>query len=295
MAPAGRKAPSRPGAKAALLVSALAVLLLAAPQDSTRGAEADGLPADAEKRLSAILAGTSSAFVLYDPSHDRFVRYDPERCRRRMSPFSTFKIPNTLIALETGVIKDPDAVVRWDREKHPRQEFWPESWERDHSLRSAFHNSVVWFYQEAAVAVGPERMARFLERFAYGNQDISGGQDRFWLGSSLAISADEQVAFLRAFREDRLGLSPGTTTLARGIFVEETGDGATLSAKTGGGAAAGGRALGWWVGYLEREKAGKVYYFALNTDGESFEAIRDKRVELTKRALRALGLLPKPS
>jgi hypothetical protein len=40
------------------------------------------------------------------------------------------------------------------------------------------------------------------------------------------------------------------------------------------------------------ESGEKVHYFALNTDGASFEAIRDKRIDLTKQALRSLGLLP---
>jgi beta-lactamase class D len=149
---------------------------------------------------------------------------------------------------------------------------------------------VVWFYRDVAVAVGEERMAQYLERCQYGTRDISGGQDRFWLGSSLKISADEQVAFLRAFHEDRLGLSPRTTKIAKEVFVYEKKEGTTLSAKTGGGLTAPGRALGWFVGYLETE--GRVYYFAMNIDGESFEAIRDKRIDLTKRALRSLGLLP---
>ena len=98
------------------------------------------------------------------------------------------------------------------------------------------------------------------------------------------------MRFLQAFHDGRLGLKPETMRIAKEVFHYEKGDGYTLSAKTGGGETGPEQALGWFVGYLET--GGNVYYFALNTDGASFAAIRDKRIDLTKRALRALGLLP---
>ncbi len=279
----------RPGRRSRLAAAGLILALLGV--GTTRGAGTlPPLPADAEKRLAAVFDGTSSAFVLLDPSRNRTVRYDEERCRLPLTPFSTFKIPNTLIALDSGLVRDPGATVRFDPMKHPPQLFWPATWAHDQTLRTAFRDSVVWFYQDLAVAAGPERMARYLDQFHYGNRDISGGQDRFWLGSTLKISADNQVEFLRAFYGNRLGLDPATTRIAKGIFVFEKGDGFTLSAKTGGGEVGEGKALGWFVGYLET--ANGPAFFALNTDGDSFEAIRDKRIDLTKRALRALGLLP---
>lgn len=251
---------------------------------------AQGFPADAGQRLDKILSGTNTAFVLYDPAHDLYVRFDPERCRKRFTPFSTFKIPNTLIGLETGVVADPDAVVKWDQAKYPAEDHWPDGWKRDHSLRSAFKGSAVWFYRDLAKRVGRERMGAFLKRFEYGNQDQSGGIDTFWLNSSLKISADEQVEFLKAFLDGELGLSPRTNRIAREIMVYEKAPAYTVSAKTGGGPLGSGKALGWFVGFVET--GGKVYVFALNTDGPSYSAIKDKRIDLTKAALRAVGVLP---
>jgi beta-lactamase class D len=248
------------------------------------------LPADAGQRVSRVLAGTPSAFVLYDRGHDRFVRFDEARCRERFTPFSTFKIPNAAIGLDSGVIQDPDAVMPWDRRKHPPESHWPEGWKRDHSLRSALRASAVWFFQDMAGRIGPERMAKYLRQLDYGNRDISGGIDRFWLASTLRISADEQVRFLRAFHDGKLGLSPRTTAAVRDILILEKTPAYTLSAKTGGGPLGRGKALGWFVGYVETR--GNVYVFALNTDGPSYDAIKDKRIDLAKAALRAAGVLP---
>lgn len=272
-----------------MLKRALAVLILLLISHPVPARPAS-LPPDAEQRLAGILKGTDTAFVLFDTKHDRTVRFDPQRCRERFTPFSTFKIPNSLIALETGVAADPDATVRWDQKKHPAQSHWPDGWKRDHSLRSAFKASAVWFFQEVAVKVGPKRMAEHLRRFRYGNQDISGGIDQFWLASSLKISADEQVEFLRALLEGRLGVSRQSRDILRDIMVYEKTPAYTIRAKTGGGPAGPGKALGWLVGYVEAND--NLYIFALNTDGPSYSAIKDKRIDLAKTALRELGVLP---
>lgn len=144
--------------------------------------------------------------------------------------------------------------------------------------------------EDLAKKVGPERMRSFLQLFSYGNQDTSGGVDQFWLASSLKISADEQVRFLRAFYDGKLGLSPQTNEIARALFVYEKAPAYTLSAKTGGGTIRPGQALGWFVGYVGTR--GNVYFFATNTEGPSYTAIKDKRIDLTKAALRAVGVLP---
>jgi beta-lactamase class D len=236
---------------------------------------------------------TNGCFVLYDLKGDRYLRYNEERCRRRFSPFSTFKIPNSLIGLETGVIRDAEFVIPWDRVKYPPDNWNTEPfihWGQDHSLRTAIKYSVVWYYSELASRVGAGRMAQWLEKFGYGNRDASGGIDHFWLDSSLRVSADEQVEFLKALYQERLPVSKRSLDIVKEIITLEQTDSYKLSGKTGGGPI-GKRALGWFVGYLETK--GDVYFFALNMEGANFAAVRDERINLTKRILAGLGYLPK--
>src|SRR4030095_11993155 len=80
--------------------------------------------------LSKYFQNTEGAFVLYDMKNDRYLRYNEQRCRERFSPFSTFKIPNSLIGLETGVIKDAEFVIRWDSKKYPAQNNMMPEWNR---------------------------------------------------------------------------------------------------------------------------------------------------------------------
>jgi len=247
-----------------------------------------------QEALAAALEGFDCAFVLHDLARDVYVRHDPRRAAKRFSPCSTFKIPNTLIALETGVLTGPDAVIPWDRKRDPRQPFWDEvlkprgvDWARDHTLRSAFANSCVWYYQEVARRVGDQRMARYLDAFGYGNMDTSAGIDRFWLGASLEISADEQVAFLDKLARRELELTPATYEAAMQVFEAERTEAYTLYAKTGssGGEPAG---LGWYVGIVARGE--ELYTFAFNMTADN-DTVWKRRVPLARRALVALGVI----
>lgn len=245
--------------------------------------------------LSRFFKGINGAFVVYDMKHDSYVRYNEQRCRERFSPKSTFKIPNSLIGLETGVIRDAEFVIQWNRDKYPPQANWNQEpfvhWGEDQTLRSAFKYSVLWYYRELALRVGSSRMKKYVKAFDYGNEGVSGRVDNFWLNDVLTISADEQVEFLKAFYTGGLPVSKRSTEIVKDILVYEKTPTYKLSAKTGGGPIDEGVYIGWFVGYLESN--GNVYFFATNIEGRSFTEIRDRRIGLTKQLLTALGYLPK--
>lgn len=219
-----------------------------------------------EVDLSALLTGMEGTFVVYEPGRRLWRVHDPERARRRFLPASTFKIPNSLIALQSGVADGPDFSLEWDPLANPPEPWWPRSWRRDQDLESAFQNSVYWFYQELARRVGEERLQGYLKRFAYGNQNMGGGLDKFWLHGDLRISPYEQVSFLERFYGGKLGISKRTTEMVKGIMVLEDGDSFRLSGKTGTANVTPTRELGWLVGFVER--GSQVAFFALNIEGE---------------------------
>jgi beta-lactamase class D len=51
-------------------------------------------------------------------------------------------------------------------------------------------------------------MQTWLERFDYGNRNIAGGQDMFWLDGDLRISALKQVLFLEKLASGKLRPPP---------------------------------------------------------------------------------------
>ena len=208
--------------------------------------------------LGPYFAGYKGAFVLFDKNKNEYVIYDEAQSQQRVSPCSTFKIVNSLIGLETGVLADENTVFKWDGKQNSIKE-----WNKDQTMTSAFRNSVVWYYQELASRVGKERMQDYLTKLNYGNADMSGGLTKFWLVSSLKISPLEQVIMLRRFYSDELPFSSRNVDIVKRVMVQQRRDEAVLSGKTG----YAGSGLGWFVGYVERNN--NVYFFATNAQGKN--------------------------
>ncbi len=207
--------------------------------------------------------GGTGTFVLLDVATGRTSRLDPDRAARRYLPASTFKVYNALVALETGVVGDPDSVFVWDGVERDVP-----AWNRDHTLRSGMEVSTVWLYQRVARAVGRQRYADAFAREPYGNGAVGPDVDLFWLDNSLRISADEQVRFMDRLRRGDLAFRPAVQATVRSLLpvLVET-PAARLVAKTGWGSSDGAPGvrtpLGWIVGYVERAD-GRGAVFALN-------------------------------
>lgn len=56
-------------------------------------------------------AGVNGTFVLYAVTAQRLIGHDQARAEKRFVPASTFKIPNTLIGLSVGAVKNVDEVL----------------------------------------------------------------------------------------------------------------------------------------------------------------------------------------
>nr|WP_036017461.1 class D beta-lactamase [Bradyrhizobium sp. WSM1743] len=223
--------------------------------------------------------GTSGTFVGYKVEDYLIVASDKERSGEGKLPASTFKIPNSLIALETGVVADPDKdVFPWDGVKRPI-----EAWNRDHTLRSAIAVSAVPVYQEIARRIGQERMQKYVDEFDYGNRDIGGGIDQFWLTGALRIDPVEQIDFVDRLRRRALPISKRSQDLVADILpVTKIGD-SVIRAKSGLlGAERGEPSLGWMVGWAEKGEAHTV--FALNMDCKEPRLIGE-RMPLTQACL----------
>ncbi len=229
-------------------------------------------------------AGVRGSAVIFDEARDTWHVFDRTRAEHAYLPASTFKITNALVALETGVIKDEFEVIRWDGKPRDFAD-----WNRDHSLASGMKFSTVWFYQEIARRAGAEGMQAWIDRIGYGNRDIGGGIDRFWLDGALRISAVEQVSFLRRLADGSLPFKDTVQETVRRITITEAAPAFTMHSKTGwalAGAADGKTDLGWIVGWVER--AGKRWFFAINIDmpraGDA-----PKRLVIARRLLEGSG------
>ena len=203
-------------------------------------------------------AGLTGTMVLRQEGSPEILVHNPARAATGFLPASTFKIPNSLIALETGAVSGPDEVFPYDGK--PR--YLPE-WNADLTLAQAFAVSCVPVYQEIARRIGPERMARYVADFHYGNADIGGGIDRFWLDGALRITALEQLDFLGRLHRRELPLRRQVMDDVLTMMIADKTPNAVLRAKTGLTARVSPN-VGWYVGSVTRGP--DVWYFALNLE-----------------------------
>lgn len=227
----------------------------------------------------------TGSFLMYDLNKKEYLGYNLERTKQQFIPASTFKIFNSLAALETGVMPDENFILKWDsiNRSYPQ-------WNNDQDMISAFRNSTVWFYQEIARRVGQDRMQHYIDTAGYGNKNISGGIDRFWLDGELRISQYEQVEFLKKLYNNQLPFSQRSMDIVKNIMLQEDTLGYKLRMKTGWGNQ-DGKEIGWLVGWFEVNN--NVYFFAENieTPSPSAENFPAARKIITKNIFKELGII----
>jgi len=222
--------------------------------------------------------------VIYELENDKYQVYNEDWCKTGFLPASTFKIPNSLIALETGVIT-PEDTMYWDG-----VERWLPSWSEDHVLKSAFRVSCVPCYQGLAREIGVERMQKYTQLIDYGNLEIRDTTiDNFWLTGNSRITPYEQVDFLTKLVQNELPFKDTVITTVKDIMLNVVGEEYGIYAKTGWSQPEGVN-NGWYVGYAETEEQGTII-FALNIQrpqSESSDGFADARQEIVKNILRHL-------
>lgn len=227
----------------------------------------------------------SGSFLLYSPQEKIWHQVHAGQTTPRHIPASTFKIPNSLIALESGSIKDENEIIKWDGVERMRPE-----WNADTDMKTAIKNSTVWFYRELARRTGGRKMKMYLDTLNYGNADTSGGVDKFWLFGGLRISPAEQIAFLENLYFERLPFKKeNQQTVKRIIFNEQSGK-SRLSGKTGLGDE-GKTQVGWYVGYVEKNDSVWIFASCITTRDTGNVHFLPARKDIPKKILRDLKLL----
>src|SRR5258705_10477964 len=108
-------------------------------------------------------------------------------------------------------------------------------------------------------------MQKYVDLFEYGNRDIGGGIDQFWLTGNLRIDPVQQVDFVDRLRRGVLPLSKRSQELGRDILPVTKAGNATIRSKSGPVCAERGQPpLGWRGGWAEAGLQPTV--FAVNRD-----------------------------
>ena len=227
-------------------------------------------------------AEVQGTIAIYSPTRDRMVLINAERAAKRYIPASTFKIANSLIAMETGAVKNENEIIPYGGKPQIIK-----SWEQDMSMRDAIKISNVPVYQEIANRVGKQRYLEWLKRLEYGNQKVGSDVQTFWLEGPLEISAIEQAKFLAQLATRNLAASKSNQSIVADILRLEKSEQGTLFGKTGW-TSTPNPDIGWFVGWIVKDE--ENHAFAFNMDIKS-KADARKRKSLAMGILQKLGLL----
>lgn len=226
-------------------------------------------------------ANVRGAILIYELQTNTYYSNEYHWAQSGRLPASTFKIPHSIIGLETALLKDDSTIFYWDQK--PRAFA---SWEQDLSLKKAFHYSCVPCYQELARKIGAKRMKEQLAKLNFGEMQVdSSNIDLFWLEGNSKISQFDQIDFLKRFYQDQLPIRARTKEIMSRMMIITQEEDYILRGKTGW-ASRNGDHNGWFVGYLESKD--KTYFFATNIVpkvGLELDKFTAARKEVTLKAI----------
>lgn len=237
-------------------------------------------------RAAIAATGYQGNILIYDLNRDRYLAADPGTVEQPHIPASTFKIMSSLVALESGVVAGADTLLPWDGIVRGRSET-----NTDMSLRNAFRLSSVPHYQALVRSIGENTMQSALSAVAYGNENIAGGIDQFWLTGELRISLLQQIDLLRRLYNEDLPFSANAMQTVKDIMLVEAGDDYAVRAKTGLAVLDGKKNTGWWVGWVEQGDNVTLFATVLTATAPGSDFI-PARLSVTREVLAELGVLP---
>ncbi|MFT4155361.1 penicillin-binding transpeptidase domain-containing protein [Parafilimonas sp.] len=229
----------------------------------------------------------TGTFGMFDNGQAHFTIYNLKRFTdSAYLPASTFKIVNSLIGLQTGVISNEKMVIPWDGVARSHAE-----WNKDLTMEEAFKLSAVPYYQEVARRIGKDTMQCWLDSLGYGSKYgravIKDDLDHFWLDNTIKITADEQLGLVKKLYFEQLPFQKRVQTVVKNVMIQEKNSNYTLAYKTGWGYKEDGKSIGWVVGWEEENK--HPYFFVLQIEGPQDMDMITARQAILKNILSQYG------
>ncbi len=232
-------------------------------------------------------ADYDGVILLYDYNEDQMYTSNRLKMNDRVLPASTFKIFNTLLFLELGIVKDTSQSLAWDGTEYKHKGRKINAWCKDSNLAQAFRNSTVWYYEKMSEPIEFSVYRDYLKLIEYGevNSKKRGDLDFWNYGNKIGMSAMDQILLLTKLYENELPFKQAHMNTVKDLMVEKKTDAYTLRSKTGWTVRSWrffckSKDLGWYIGYVEY--AENVYFFAVrlekpkNRDDANFSRDRKK-------------------
>ncbi|MEO8853981.1 MAG: penicillin-binding transpeptidase domain-containing protein [Ginsengibacter sp.] len=202
--------------------------------------------------------------------------YNMKMDTERVSPGTSFKILNTLIGIQTGNIENENTVIKDNADTN------------NISLVKAFKNSVVPYFQALARKIGKDSMRLWIDSISYGNKNISGPLDSFWLNNQLKISPDEQLGFMSKLYFSQLPFQKYAQQMVQDQMLQEDNTLYKYSYATGTFTDEKNDPNAWLVGWIEENR--HVYFFVtyLKSENKNQDLIKDA-IHINRSILQEMG------
>jgi len=240
-------------------------------------------------QMAITLDKVVGSITIYDSRRQEWFFTDTRDARMPTLPASTFKILNSLIALETRVIKDENQLLKWDGIPKSFLGKNRTAWNRDTDLKTAYKNSTIWFDVELAKKIKRKTYKKYLSACEYGNLNFSEKGVDFWNYGDYGISPVNQVMFLMKVYRNDLPFSKKHIAIVKNMMISEQTDSYVLRDNTGL-TRKDGQDIGWWVGYIETKN--NVYFFAtrlIKSSEDEDPYFASYKKEVTRQVLNEIG------
>jgi beta-lactamase class D len=207
---------------------------------------------------SAAVKGT---FGLFDNGQGHFTICNLPRFRdSAFAPGATFDIIQSLIAIQTGIVKD------------------------DSTIRPAFQGTDDSSFIQLSGRIGKDTLKKWIDSLGYGTKYIAG--DAFWYDNRLKITPDEQLGLIKKLYFGQLPFFQRTQKMVLDMMPSEGNANYQLHYKAARGIREGGHVTGWVLGWVEENK--HPYFFVVNLESA------DPAADLPKTGLSIVrGILSK--
>ena len=203
--------------------------------------------------------------------------YNMKLDTERLSAGTSFKILNTLIGVQTGKITSENMVIKTDSLVN-----------KNTTLKEAFNNSSVPYFQNIARQIGKDTMKFWVDSISYGNKNVSGPVDSFWVNNNLKISPDEQLGLMSKIYFEQLPFQKYAQQMVESLMLQEDNTLYKLSYATGVGIDEKDNSFGWTLGWVEENR--HVYFFVtfIKTPDKNLD-LKSTGVNISKSILKEMG------
>ena len=191
--------------------------------------------------------GVKSSILIFNQRKNKLTTNDTSLFKSPVSPIGTFFLFESLIGLESGIIKDTAELIPFEFQE---KSAFSDELTIDQSLIIALKHQTQWYFKKVANALKDEKLKNWLTLMGYGNKDLSGGIDVCWNNNSLLITPYQQFEFLKRLYYYNLPFSFENMRFVRNAFEAKHFKNKNIYTYKSSFNSSG-KQIFWYLGYIE--------------------------------------------